>query len=100
MKCSKIWPVKVHRGKQIYDPVNLTLIQPKLYDQEKGNGAYWKDFDWDRASDIGMEYVGLAYSGEYDFISTDMSWPVNPVIKEIIAGLLRSPISISLEETG
>lgn len=76
-KCSKIWPVKVHRGKQIYDPVNMTLIQPKLYDKEKGKGAYWKDFDWDKASKIGMDNIGMPYSGEYDFVSTEMSWLLN-----------------------
>jgi len=76
-KPSKIWPVKVHRGKQIYDPINKTLIQPKLWDKETGQGAYWKDFDWDLASQLGMEYIGLPYSGEYDFIETEMYWPLN-----------------------
>ena len=76
-KCSKIWPVKVHRGKQIYDPVNLTLIQPKLYDKEKGNGAYWTDFNWDKASEIGMKNIGMDYSGQYDFIETEVTWPLN-----------------------
>ena len=74
---SKIWPVKVHRGRQIYDPVNNTLIQPKLWDKEVGEGAYWVDFDWQRASQKGMDYVGLPYSGEYDFVETEMYWPLN-----------------------
>lgn len=74
---SKIWPVKVHRGKQIYDTVNMTLIQPKLWAPNKGEGAYWKDFDWDEASRIGMEYVGLPYSGAYGFVETEMYWPLN-----------------------
>lgn len=77
---SKIWPVKVHRGKQIYDPVNKTLIQPKLWDKEAGNGAYWTDFDWNRASELGMEYIGLPYSGEYDFVETEMYWPLNHMV--------------------
>jgi len=74
---SKIWPVKVHRGKQIYDPVNMTLIQPKLWDKEAGQGAYWVDFDWGIASEKGMDYIGLPYSGEYDFVETEMYWPLN-----------------------
>jgi len=74
---AKIWPVKVHRGKQIYDTINMTLIQPKLWAPHKGEGAYWKDFDWDKASRIGMKYVGLPYSGEYGFIETEMYWPLN-----------------------
>ena len=74
---SKIWPVKVHRGKQIYDTENMTLIQPKLWDPEKGKGAYWLDFDWDEANRVGMEYIGQDYSGAYDFVETEMYWPLN-----------------------
>ncbi len=74
---SKIWPVKVHRGKQIYDTENKTLIQPKLWAPKKGEGAYWKDFDWDRASRLGMEYVGLPYSGHFGFVKTEMYWLLN-----------------------
>ena len=87
-KPSKIWPVKVHRGKQIYDPVNMTLIQPKLWDKEEGNGAYWKDFDWNTANQLGMDYLGLAYSGEYDFVETEMYWPLNHQV---------SPVEYSLQ---
>ena len=75
--CSKIWPVKVHRGKQIYDPVNLTLIQAKLWSDSIGKGAFWSDFDWDKASEVGMANIGMEYSGEYDFIETEMYWPLN-----------------------
>ncbi len=74
---SKIWPVKVHRGKQVYDTVHKTLIQPKLYAPRKGEGAYWKDFDWIEASQQGMDYVGLPFSGHYDFVETEMYWPLN-----------------------
>lgn len=74
---SKIWPVKVHRGKQIYDTVYKTLIQPKLWDKEPGQGAYWVDFDWNTASQKGMDYIGLPYSGGYDFVETEMYWPLN-----------------------
>jgi len=74
---SRIWPVKVHRGKQIYDPVNNTLIQAKLWDKEPGQGAYWVDFDWNDASQKGMDYLDLPYSGQYDFVETEMYWPLN-----------------------
>ncbi len=74
---AKIWPVKVHRGKQIYDKVNNTLIQPKLWAENKGEGAYWLDFDWDEAAKVGMENIGMPYSGEYDFVETEMYWPLN-----------------------
>ncbi len=75
--CSKIWPVKVHRGKQPYDPVNMKLLQLKTYSKNKGEGAFWQDFDWDASIRAGMDYVGLPYSGEYDFVETEMYWPLN-----------------------
>ena len=73
---SKITPFKVMRGKQIYDMENDYLIIPKLY----GEGGYWETFDWDKASELGMETVGLDYSGEYGFVETKMYWPVNHMV--------------------
>ena len=73
---SKIWPVKVMRGKQPYDPVNRLVIQPKLVGK-KGSSALWADYDWNASSKAGMEYVGLPYSGKYDFIETETFWPLN-----------------------
>jgi octaheme c-type cytochrome (tetrathionate reductase family) len=77
---SKIWPVKVHRGKQLYDTEHMTLIQPKLWDKEEGNGAYWTDFDWEKAASKGMEYVEQEYSGNYGFVETEMYWPLNHMV--------------------
>lgn len=79
-KPSKIWPVKVHRGKQIYDSVHNTLIQPKLHAEFKGDSAYWKDFDWHAASTAGMKHVELPYSGKYGFVETEMYWPLNHMV--------------------
>lgn len=84
---SKIIPVKVHRGDQIYDTQNLTLIQPKLYAEHPGDSAYWQDFDWDKAAAAGMQAVGLPYSHEYDFIKTEMYWPVNHMVSKAEASL-------------
>ena len=77
---SKIIPVKIHKAKQIYDPVNKLLIQPHLWDEKKGEGAYWVDFNWNEASEYGMSRIGLPYSGEYDFIETEMYWPINHMV--------------------
>lgn len=79
-KNSKIVPVKIHTGDQIYDKVYKTLIQPKLFAMEKGDSAYWKDFDWATASEAGMRRVGLPFSGEYDFVETVMTWPINHMV--------------------
>jgi octaheme c-type cytochrome (tetrathionate reductase family) len=77
---SKIIPVKIHRSKQPYDPILKMLIQPKLFANKKGEGAFWQDFNWRRASDIGMKEVKLPFSGEISFINTEMYWPVNHMV--------------------
>ncbi|MCL4402892.1 MAG: tetrathionate reductase family octaheme c-type cytochrome, partial [Acidobacteria bacterium] len=77
---AKITPVKIHRGRQIYDPVTNLLIQPKLFSREKGDGGFWKDFNWNRAAAEGMKASGLPYSGHYEFVDTVMYWPVNHMV--------------------
>jgi octaheme c-type cytochrome (tetrathionate reductase family) len=77
---SKIIPVKIHRAKQPFDPINKILIQPKLFADKNGEGAFWKDFDWKRASAVGMKDVGLPFSGEVAFIQTEMYWPINHMV--------------------
>jgi octaheme c-type cytochrome (tetrathionate reductase family) len=79
-KDSKIIPVKIHRAVQPYDPINKILIQPKLFSDKYGEGALWKDFDWKRASEVGMEDVNLPFSGQYTFINTEMTWPINHMV--------------------
>lgn len=74
---AKIIPVKIHLAKQPYDPINKILIQPKLYSDNPGEGAYWKDFNWLTASEVGMREVGLPFSGKVSFMKTIMYWPVN-----------------------
>lgn len=73
---SKIAPFKVMRGRQPYDPVNNYLIIPKLY----GENGYWKTFDWVKASEEGMKQIDLDFSGEVDFIETEMLWPLNHMV--------------------
>ncbi len=77
---SKIYPVKVHRGKQIYDVNNKTLISLKLWAKEQGEGAYWQDFDWDTAAILGMQYNERPYSGEWGFVASEAYWPVNHMV--------------------
>jgi hypothetical protein len=77
---SKIVPVKIHVGDQIYDKEHMILIQPRLYAEEKGDSAYWQDFDWDKSAAAGMHNAGLPYSGNYGFIKTEMYWPINHMV--------------------
>ncbi len=76
---SRIWPVKIMRGKQIYDTVNKTLIQPKLVGK-KGSGAFWADFNWQASAKAGMAYMELPYSGHYGFVETRSYWPINHMV--------------------
>ena len=78
-KDGKIIPVKIFKGKQIYDKKFKNLIQPKLFGK-KGSGAFWADFDWGKAAEKGMEYIEQKYSGEYGFIETESFWPVNHMV--------------------
>ncbi|HOI28766.1 MAG TPA: tetrathionate reductase family octaheme c-type cytochrome [Melioribacteraceae bacterium] len=73
---AKIAPFKVMRGKQIYDSQNNYLIVPRLF----GEGGYWQKYDWNPASEIGMKEVNIPYSGKYDFIETEMYWPINHMV--------------------
>ena len=73
---AKITPFKVMRGKQIYDSRNNYLIAPKLF----GEDGYWKTFNWDKASALGMAELDLEYSGKYGFIETEMYWPINHMV--------------------
>jgi len=77
---SKIFPVKIHRGDQVYDLEHNYLIQPKLFSPTKGDSAYWTDFDWNLANQAGMKRVGLPYSGKYGFVETEMYWPINHMV--------------------
>ncbi len=77
---SKIIPIKIHVGDQIYDKKYMRLIQPRLYAENKGDSAYWVDFDWQTAAIAGMKDVGLPYSGEYGFIETAAYWPINHMV--------------------
>ncbi|MBI5960712.1 MAG: tetrathionate reductase family octaheme c-type cytochrome [Chloroflexi bacterium] len=73
---AKIFPFKIHYAKQIYDTVNNYLIQP----QTVGEGGYWDVFDWDQAAQLGMDAVGLDYSGEYGFAETEMYWTLSHMV--------------------
>ncbi len=77
---ARIWPVKVHRGKQIYDSKNKTFVVPKLFGK-KGSGAYWKDFDWDKAIRTNAEEFNFEYSGEFGFVETEMNWALNHMVQ-------------------
>ena len=77
---AKIFPVKVMRTRQVFDPVNQMLVALKLFAPKPGEGAFWKDFEWVRAAEVGMKERGLPFSGQIAFIETQAYWPLNHMV--------------------
>jgi len=76
---ARIFPFKVHQGKQPYDKVNKTLLIPHLFGKP-GSDAYWAAYDWKRALESGMRQAGLPYSGEFDFVETSYVYPTTHMV--------------------
>lgn len=74
---SKIFPFKIHRSKQIYDQQHLHLLTP----QTTGPGGYWSEYDWHKACQLGSEATGVAFSGEYGFVETEMYWAQSHMVQ-------------------
>jgi hypothetical protein len=75
---SLIWPVKVFRGRQAYDPDNKSLVIAHLAGDD--DTAYWKNLDWPRAVRAGMSTAGLPFSGKVEFIDTVSVWPITHMV--------------------
>ena len=75
---SRIWPFKVMRGKQAIDKGLKTLAVVHTWGAD--DSAYWRNYDWDKAVAAGMEAVGATYSGELDFVETEMAWPITHMV--------------------
>ena len=74
---AKIYPFKIHRGRQIYDSVHNYLINPHL----SGETGFWEKMDWHTSATIGMKARGLEYSGQYGFVNTVMYWRINHMVE-------------------
>ncbi len=75
---ARIWPFKIHRGKQAYDTENKMLLV--VHTAGEDDTALWKNFDWQKAIETGMKTAGLPYSGKFGFVSTEMSWPITHMV--------------------
>ena len=75
---SLIWPVKIMRGKQAFDPVNKTLIVVHQYGED--DAAFSRHLNWQKAAAAGMAYVGAPFSGKVDFIATESYWPITHMV--------------------
>lgn len=75
---SRIMPFKVHRGMTPYDTVHNTMVVPHLFG--KDDTSLWNNFDWAKAIQAGMDYAGLAYSGEFGFAPTAWAYPTTHMV--------------------
>ena len=73
---SRIFPFKIHKGKQPYDKVNKTLLTPIL----SGENGYWTTFDWDKSLKLGSQALNLPFSGEFDFVDTTYAFPITHMV--------------------
>lgn len=76
---SRIWPFKAMKGRQAYDTELNHLLFTHTYGP-KTETAFWTNFDWGKSIKAAMDYVGLPYSGKYDFIDTRMDWPITHMV--------------------
>ncbi|HEX5285339.1 MAG TPA: tetrathionate reductase family octaheme c-type cytochrome [Polaromonas sp.] len=75
---SMIWPIKLFRGKQAYDPVNKSLVITHLAGND--DTAFWKNLNWDKAVTAGMAKANAKFSGKVDFIETESMWPITHMV--------------------
>ncbi len=73
---ARIFPFKVHRGRQPYDKVHKTLLAPML----SGPDGYWKTLDWDHALSVGNATLDIPFSGEFDFVDTTYVFPITHMV--------------------
>lgn len=76
---SRIWPFKVMRGKQPYDPETKRLLVNHVYGPGDGT-AFWSYFDYQKSIETGMKAAGLDWSGQIGFIETTMHWPITHMV--------------------
>ncbi len=76
-KNSRIFPFKIHGGKQPYDKKNNNLLAPLLSEEVNG---YWKTLDWADSITRGMAIMNIQYSGEMGFVETAYVYPTTHTV--------------------
>jgi len=72
-----IYPFKRFIGNQPVDPVTKTVLVPHLFSKKTGPNPFWGKFDWGLALQDAALYTGQDFSGEYEFVDTEMFLTVN-----------------------
>lgn len=75
---ARIWPVKRFTGKQPYDVEHRQLLA--LHTATPDDSAFWYHFDWPKALAAGAKATGMPFSGRYDFVRTEMLWPITHMV--------------------
>ena len=75
-KNARIFPFKIHGGKQPYDTVQKVLLAPML----SGKDGYWETLDWQNAIEKGMQALNASYSGSFDFVETTYAFPITHMV--------------------
>lgn len=70
-KRSKIYPFKIHTGKQ---PMDSSYKYLSIF---QNFGGLWSHYNWDKALVDGAKASGLSYSGKYEFVSTAFYGSIN-----------------------
>lgn len=73
---ARIFPFKIHRGKQPYDKIHKKLLAPLL----SGKNGFWTTFDMDDAINRGNKTLGIPYSGEFDYVETTYAFPITHMV--------------------
>jgi octaheme c-type cytochrome (tetrathionate reductase family) len=73
---SRIFPFKVHRGKQPYDKISKKMLAPVL----SGPEGYWETLDWPLALEKCQAALEMPYSGQFDFVETTYIFPTTHMV--------------------
>lgn len=73
---TRIFPFKIHRGKQPYDKINKKLLAPIL----SGPKGFWTTLDMNDAVERGNKALGIPYSGEFDYVETTYAVPITHMV--------------------
>ena len=60
--------------------VGQTLYVPLPHTATPDDTALWFNYDWPKALKAGAEATGKPYSGEFDFVKTEMLWPTTHMV--------------------
>ena len=95
-----IYPFKKFTGKQPADATHKTMLVPHLFGTAGGENPFWVKYDWDLALRDGADYTGQTYSGNYEFVETEMLLSVNHEIAPAEMALGKGGVCADCHDAG